>query len=467
MFRGTSITLPWGGVVEMLQPDIRIIIIIVIIAAGLPILFLYTKHSFFSTKKEKRKSTHVYSKNIIQHAKMALERDPNNIKVLRMLADAYFDEKQWTLAVQMYGKILEVSRNENNVFSIDILENLGIAAMHAKQYNRAVEVLELAHRIRPDSFSINMNLAKAEYLRKDFSKAIHYFKWVLSAKADDLLTIRLLGLSLVKVGRIEESVSYLKTAFGRNPNDITVQFHLAKVLSEMGQKTKSLELFSGLTKTLQYGPYSLLMLGMERKEAGVPKEAIHYFLKGLDFLNIPQETYLELNYFAAECYAQLAQVKESRKHLQRVMQVNPHYKDVVGKMEIYNNKWFYIYLFGNEREFTDLSYKMIKKITNSSDISIEKKRTINTNEGISEEVVAHVRWPKKPMEQILIRFTRHRTVVQDTIVRTIQTALKDFDYTCAYCVSPNEFTDYARDFARGRAIQLLEKKDLLNVLSKI
>jgi cytochrome c-type biogenesis protein CcmH/NrfG len=105
-------------------------------------------------------------------ARKAVERDPQNPKVLAALGDAYYDAEDWDHAIDAYEKARRRAASDPN-----ILSDLGAAYRNRGEFKRAVALFEKARAADPDHWQSLMNLVVCEaYDMRDAGAAGRHFQ---------------------------------------------------------------------------------------------------------------------------------------------------------------------------------------------------------------------------------------------------------------------------------------------------
>jgi tetratricopeptide (TPR) repeat protein len=133
-------------------------------------------------------------------------------------------------AEKLYHEILAEQANH-----ADALHLLGLLALQAKQYDKAIEFITRAVELRPDAplFHANLGVALDESSRTE--RAIASYERALALNAVDPRTLSNLSNSLRKCGRYEEAVAAARKAIALNGNYADAHANLASALLESGQ----------------------------------------------------------------------------------------------------------------------------------------------------------------------------------------------------------------------------------------
>lgn len=130
-------------------------------------------------------------------ARKAVERDPQNPKVLAALGDAYYDAEDWDRAIDTYEKARRRAPSDPS-----ILSDLGAAYRNRGEFPRAVSLFEKARSADPDHWQSLMNLVVCEaYDMRDAGAAGRHFQELKRRYPD-----------IPDLSRIEQQIASLRPA---------------------------------------------------------------------------------------------------------------------------------------------------------------------------------------------------------------------------------------------------------------
>ncbi len=115
---------------------------------------------------ELRKGNNAYKErryaDAIAYYKKALKVDDSSAKAKFALADALYQKKQDSLAVQYYQEVLQDSLSRED--KAEVLHNIGNIAMRKKDYKQAVDCYKKSLILNPDDDDTRYNLVLAQKL---------------------------------------------------------------------------------------------------------------------------------------------------------------------------------------------------------------------------------------------------------------------------------------------------------------
>jgi tetratricopeptide (TPR) repeat protein len=88
----------------------------------------------------------------IQELKDYVDKNPNDAKAVRQLADLNFDIRNWQRAQELYRRYLVLKPNDP-----DVLTDLGISYRETKEYDQALKHFTEAQKVAPDHWQAYYN----------------------------------------------------------------------------------------------------------------------------------------------------------------------------------------------------------------------------------------------------------------------------------------------------------------------
>lgn len=79
----------------------------------------------------------------VNQLKRMLQKDPDDVRVLRALADMHYDAAMWEQAAGYYERAAEIEPNA------DVLTDLGVCLRGMREFDRALEAFARANELDP------------------------------------------------------------------------------------------------------------------------------------------------------------------------------------------------------------------------------------------------------------------------------------------------------------------------------
>ncbi len=441
-----------------MRVDLGLLAIVILLGGLIPLLMLYLRKAGTGPTKSSKK---ISSSKRLKMLKQTNPKAAKTPQALRVMADSQYEMQLWQDAADSYERLLEITKEKPEFFSVDIPTRLGLSALHAKQYDRATRALLIARSVKESSFEVNYALGKVRYLKKDYPAAVNYFRWALAQKSDHQGTQRLLGVSLARSSLFNEALTFLEQSLTHNSQDATVMFYYARSCQFIGNTQKALNYYDKLSANVRYGSYALLQVGLEMKQKKQNEEAAKMFEKALSYPKIPQSVYLELNYHLAEAYVLIGKYKKSTGPLRSIMALDPGYKDTMKKLELYENENLYVFLFGQDSEFSKLAMRVAHSLYPDDEVHAVRAAEKRVDDGKVYDLVVRVRRIGSS-EFICLRYVRSGKTVKDNEIRELSEYMRDTDASQSVCFCASSYSDLAVDYAASRPIRLIDRTKLIN-----
>lgn len=412
-------------------------------------------------KKNKDRAT------ILKEANKALAGNPRDHRALRQIADLYYEEQTWEKAMKTYGVLVNLAATVPEVEEWDVTMRYALSALKLKNFESAYKSLLVARTMKEDSFEINHNLGFLEYKRGNVERAIQLLKQAFDVQPEHLANRRYLGRALYKAQRYKDSARFLKAVVDVEPDDRESLFFLAQDYYELGQTDQALAIFSHLRPDPTLGPHSALFAGTIRMAKQDAERAIEDLELGLRHETIKQEVELELRYRLAGAYMKQQEIGKALTQLAEIHKVSPGYKDVAAQIsrnkELHSNRHLQTYLMAPTNEFVTLCRRMVMTFFKNAKVKIVDVQVARNEIADILTEVETAKWE----DVILFRFVRGTGQVGELLVRELNSRLKETRAGRGFCITAGSFSETAVHYVEARLIDLLPKKELLDVLNKV
>jgi tetratricopeptide (TPR) repeat protein len=172
-------------------------------------------------------------------------------------------------ASQLYQKVL--AREQGNA---EALHLLGVLYHQQGHHDRAIEMINRAVALRPNSPAYHANLAEAYRAVGDFDRAAGCCRVALSIWRDYPEALCNLGAALQGLGQHTESVEHLRRALELRPNFVVAHNNLGIALRELKQGDEALKHFQAAVDLEPTFPPAQTNLGQMLLDRGQPEEAL-------------------------------------------------------------------------------------------------------------------------------------------------------------------------------------------------
>lgn len=403
---------------------------------------------------------------IIRECTNKLAHNPQNVQALEPLAELYYSEHLWDKALPLYENLLGLSSRHPEINIGETNLRVGVCMVKLGKAQESLNFLLTALKAQPELYETNFYLGQALFKTGDYEKAIPLLKKALTINPETQGINQPIGMACYKGHKFKEAVQFLRRALDENPEDKEALFALADSMQECGFGDKALKIFTHLRPDPKFGAQSSLSAGIIHTKMQQLEKAAQDFEIGLKLPDIPQETYLELNYRLAACYFRINKIALGLDCLNKIQAVVPVYKDVnqliARYKELNSNSNLQIYLTSGTSDFVALCRNLVKIFHKNSFVKIVDVAVITDSIEILCEV-ENAKWEDKE----LFRFYRNSGSIGELYIRDFHAKIRDTKCDKGYCITSGSFSEEARKFIDGRPIDLIEKAQLMKLLKLV
>jgi tetratricopeptide (TPR) repeat protein len=442
----------------------------------LVVLFLIV--NFLSKGKKKNevkqieKISHEDNLLAIDELRKILKGSPGNHKVREKLADMLMDIKSYVLAVKELLLLIDHCSTNPELNELKLTIKIGIAFFHLDNIEEAKKYFLMAKKLDDLNFDVNLYLGKIEMKRNNFEKALFYLNISINVNPEDPEIQKSAGICYYHVNKYNNSVELLLKYFQKNPDDVEAIYHLAYGLFYMSRLDDSLKFFTRLQDVKEYAVESLAMMAGIHKKQKMYNKSIEEYEKVIASKVLKNDQLIEILYLTADCHVNNHEIPKAINYWQKISNVNPNYKNVKENLATYtqinSNTMLEKYLIGSVNQFTNICKIFIKfYVAKFSKLKgTIKFNNIQMNNDNTLEIYTEIS-SRNFVELIYFNFMRSSTTVGDLIVRNIYNKLREQKIDRGICVTAGNFSDTAKMFVESRMIELVEKKQLEDILMEI
>jgi len=418
-------------------------------------------------KKAKLKSPVVDRETIIKEANRRLASNPKDPVALESLANLYFKEREYKKAMRTYQLIIDQTGSSPDLDEGQLNLRYGLSAMQCESWTEAYKGLMIARSKNPESFEVNANLGKLEFIRKNYDKTVGFLKRALRAQPDHADSLKYMGQSLYRLKRYTEAIPYLRQAVAARPEDKESLYALARCQYEIPQLEMAQKIFRHLRTDPRWGPSAALFSGIIFAKKREWDEAATDYQIGLRHENVSGELQLELKYRLAEAFNQTQHIDRALALLNEIYEAAPGYKDVSVQIKRYrelnSNKNLQIYLLAPTNEFIALCRKLTQIVFPKARIKVNE---MDVQQSEYVDLLTEVK-TNKWEDIVLFRFMRAEGQVGELFVRDLYAHSKELHAGRGFCFTAGSFTGEAVRFVEARLIDLIDKPALMKLLKSI
>ncbi|MCL2270673.1 MAG: tetratricopeptide repeat protein [Treponema sp.] len=407
----------------------------------------------------------------LKEANKRLAQNPLDPQALNMAGEAYFEEEAWDKAIKTYETLSDLlSRGQaQGIDGFEVFYRYAMSATKLGMTEQAYKGFTSARAIKQNNFEVNYNLGALEFDRKNYEKAVQLLQQAKTMNPESPAVLRYLGHAFFRLKKPKEAMSYIRKAIDLAPDDKESLYTLAECYYEANQTDQALRIFSHLRPDPVMGPSACLITGMIHSDSRKNDLAIQDFEMGLKHQNIKPDTLAELRYYLASVYIKQNEIGKAMPVLKLIQSVNPSYKDVsvlISKYQELNaNKNLQTFLMASSADFVALCRKVVMSYYAKAKAKV-KVINISVNKNEWADILAEVNTPKWS-DLIMFRFIRTQGAIGELIVRDFHSHLKEVKAGKGICITVGAFNEEAKRYTEARMIDLIEKDRLIAILNSV
>ena len=252
--------------------------------------------------------------------KQAKAEDPNNVDVLKTLANAY-------LKAQLIENASEISQTILRKKPEDVDTHLWYAdiAKSMEQTSEAIKVLKRAHEISPDRQDVQIALGKTYFETGNLELARQTFEEIAENSNSTIHSLQIAADHLLELGEENQAIKALSQALkianevnAKTQEKIDITINLAKVLQAQNKQKEAIELINEISQDADELPIKLMKVQLLHI-LGRPQAAIAALE---DAMNVYPEN-PECHYMAAQIYRSQGDLKTALFHVEKAVNLLP------------------------------------------------------------------------------------------------------------------------------------------------
>jgi len=387
----------------------------------------------------------------------------DNPKIHFLLGDIYDKKGIYELAEQEYNKVLALKKFAFGLNEPEIRIKLGDVYYKDKKIDEALKEFIIVTQF--ENFDIRVYIKISEILieKKNYREAINYIEKFIKIDPTSAFAYFLLGKAYFCLEQLNLSETNLLNAIKIDNQLSEAHLYLGLIFSKKGEYDKSLKELEYPQKDKNYKFLASYEKGKIFQFKGIYETAINNYKNALEIGTEDKNEELEIKYLIAECYSKLNKFEEALSYYKSIYNTNPNYRDVRDKIlsyqELKDVDIFTRFLKAPKDEFIKISQKIVEFLNfNISEIDLGKDGILDIIAFKKEE---------KGTENYLIEIIRFESEVGELTLREMNSKMQDLQIYRGICICTSKFTENAILFTRNRAIELIDKEKLSEILEKI
>ncbi len=396
-----------------------------------------------------------------------LEKDERNPYAHFLLAEAYSAEGNTQYAILEYRQVLKFGRFDEKIKEKHVRSVLAKLYKEKKAFGEARNEYLLLTKIDPANFENFFELGVLSFNMGQLDKAIAFLKKSASLNSKHDLSFYYLGQIFFRNGAYADAKQNFLNTIKLDPANYQAHYFLGLVLRQQGDFEWALKEFEVAMKSDDLKVRSLLARGSCFMEKGQFPKAVMEFERGLKFAKKGSDIELNMRYFLAECQEKMRDIHSAIVNWEKIMGVNPKFKDVHQKLANYaefrQDDRIKDFMIAGLAQFEHVTRKIISGMNyNITDIEIISDTEIEViaieNEG---------KWRNTRQSNRIIRIIRTTEALEEGYFRRLHESMRAKNATRIMIITTGDISPKAIEFANTRPIEIKGKAELVELLKKI
>ena len=396
-----------------------------------------------------------------------LEKDERNPYAHFLLAEAYLAEGNAQYAILEYRQVLKFGRFDEKIKEKYIRSMLAKLYKEKKALPEARNEYLLLTKIDPANFENFFELGVLSFNMGQLDKAIAFLKKSVSLNSKHDQSFYYLGQIFFRNGAYADAKQNFLNTIKLDPANYQAHYFLGLVLRQQGDFEWALKEFEVSMKSDDLKVRSLLARGNCFMEKGQFPKAVMEFERGLKFAKKGSDIELNMRYFLAECQEKMRDIHSAIVNWEKIMGVNPKFKDVQQKLANYaefrQDDRIKDFMIAGLAQFEHVTRKIISGMNyNITDIEIISDTEIEViaveNEG---------KWRNTRQSNRIIRIIRTTEPLEEGYFRRLHESMRAKNATRIMIITTGDVSAKAIEFANTRPIEVKGKAELVELLKKI
>ncbi len=408
-------------------------------------------------------------KEAIKLAKEILQKDHNNTEAHYYLAEAYYNQSKFELALIEYKEADKVGVYSKDISELELRKRLAELYTKFENYEEALKEYILLIKKHPNDYTLYFQCGDMFQKRGMKDQAYTYYSksvGIYNRYPPCLLNLGILCFEFKKFG---EAATYLEAVVKIEPSNYQAFFYLGLLKKNENDIKSALKNFEAASRGKEFKVRSLMERGICFILSSKYEDAVIELERALkNSENESQNIVLNIRFVLAQCYEATRNITEAIEQWEKIYSIKPDFKNVSEKLANYQDlrldDKMKDFLTATNEDFFDISKNIIEKymglnITDSKIISAEDIQfyTLEGNEGFRNV-------KKKP---VLVQISRRSSPIDEVTLRKLHELMKEAGIIKGIMICSSSFSKLAMAFTQERPIELIDKDGLQNLFKTI
>jgi tetratricopeptide (TPR) repeat protein len=398
-----------------------------------------------------------------------IAKNPSSSPAHYYLGLIYLADDKPELALMEFKTVNQIGQFEEEVPEIEFRKQIALLYEKFNQMEDALKEHILLTKLEPAVAEHYFNCGRLFDDRGKSDVAVKYLRKALDLDPRHGKAHARLGLILYKTKHPVESKAELEIAIKLEPTRYESFYYLGKLLKDSNDYTAALLTLEKAQKDPEFKVKALVERGGCYMSMGALDKAILELERAVKLSkdeSAPEALYGR--YFLAMCFEKMRNLDRAIEQWEKIYARKPGFRDVAEKLTQYqeyrSDDRMKDYLTSGKEEFIELC----KAITQQA-LQLNIRDASMTPNGVDLIAVENnsEKWMGAKKIPRLIRFLRVSEMLDDSSIRSLLDQMKSLGIVRGSIITSSTFNRAALEFGENRAVELLAKDHLQELLKKV
>lgn len=395
--------------------------------------------------------------------KLVLERKKEYVPARYIRAQILVKQKQYLLAISELNGILAIPEFTRHVNELEIHKLLADLYRETQQWQKEVEEFKIILQFTPDDVIANHRIGIVLYRQHDYIGAKDYLLKAVTLDPALVDVYAPLGICLFNMTDYEMSEKFLIKGIEANPSQYEAHYYLGVIFKMKKDYPAALDMLAKARNDRRYFGRCQHIIGQMYFDNDDFVRAIEELEKGLSYMKDSTDEGLAYRYLLAECYETENKIQEAVHHWEKIVSVNPNYRNCQMKLDDYkmilDNKNLKFLFTSSMSELQPLVTEIIAQLN----YSIVYKKEVSANEYMYK--CFNVKRINEP--PALINFIRTTRDITEGQINSFYQRMIEEKCKGGLYVTTSKFSINAKSQAGNKVIEIMDARFLQKIMEKI
>lgn len=379
------------------------------------------------------------------------------------MGQCYENLKDYPLALAEYNTALLSTVFEPPLHEIDIHERVAFLNLELGNKEKAEQEYRIITSLNPKHANAYYQLGTIAKKNDELQKAIEYFEKAIQSRDEFPEALLELGKLSYTLNYYEKARKALMSALSQNSSLVEAHFYYGLILEKERSFQKAIEEFQKAVMDERFKFESSLHLGYIHLELSENRKAFDYIEKAISFGTTDMKSLAEAMYKYGNYLVQSGDLNRALEIWKELNVIQPHYKDVESKLEIYEDisrsDNLARFITSLKQDFIDTGKALCALLhIEVKDFSADKDNFL--------ELIGSFRVGREEVPCI-VHLARWITLVGELPVRELLERMVEEGASKGIFITSSHFTERAENLSKIRPLELIEKEKLEKLLNKV